>query len=36
MAQRKKRSNSPKPPYVAKAGYKPGARYSCGGKLKKK
>lgn len=22
-----------KPPYMAKAGYKPGARYECGGKL---
>lgn len=34
MATRKKRN--PKPPYVAKAGIKHGARYGCGGKLKKK
>ena len=33
---RKKKKNQPVPPNVAKAGYKPGRRYSCGGKLKKK
>ena len=29
-----KTGKKPKAPYVAKAGYTPGKKYSCGGKLK--
>lgn len=34
MAKAKKKTG--RPPIVPKAGYKPGSRYACGGKLKKK
>lgn len=35
MAKKKSKKKT-KPPYIAKAGYKPGARYDEGGALKKK
>ena len=36
MAKKKSSKKKTKPPYIAKAGYKPGARYDEGGTLKKK